>query len=94
MPACRGGKYSQFEGGIRTTAFVTGGFLPSAMRGTNTSSAQVFAQSYWLSPTDAVTAQVFAVCDWYATFLGLAGVDPRDDHDGVPPVDSIDQWPV
>ena len=21
-------------------------------------------------------------------------MDPRDDHDGVPPVDSIDQWPV
>merc|ERR1712232_1168235 len=34
------------------------------------------------------------VCDWYATFCGLAGVDPKDDHEGVPPLDSLDQWPV
>ena len=29
----RGGKASQFEGGIRSNAFVTGGFIPEAMRG-------------------------------------------------------------
>jgi len=34
------------------------------------------------------------VCDWYATFCGLAGVDPSDDHAGVPSIDSIDQWNV
>lgn len=34
------------------------------------------------------------ICDWYATFSGLAGIDPADDADGVPPIDSIDQWPV
>lgn len=32
------------------------------------------------------------VCDWYATFCGLAGVDAKDDHDGVPSLDSLDQW--
>jgi len=31
-------------------------------------------------------------CDWYATFCGLAGVDPSDDPEGLPGVDSIDQW--
>lgn len=34
------------------------------------------------------------VCDWYATFCGLAGVDAKDDHDGVPSLDSMDQWPI
>ena len=33
----RGGKYTYFEGGLRTTAFVTGGVLPAAMRGVNVS---------------------------------------------------------
>eukprot|EP00041_Stephanoeca_diplocostata_P023742 m.589120 g.589120 ORF g.589120 m.589120 type:complete len:372 (+) comp22369_c0_seq6:1415-2530(+) len=33
----RGGKYQLWEGGIRVSAFVTGGFLPSTMRGTNIS---------------------------------------------------------
>ena len=30
----RGGKYSMWEGGIRVNAFVSGGFLPPAVRGT------------------------------------------------------------
>ena len=34
------------------------------------------------------------ICDWYSTFCGLAGVNAADNHEGVPPVDSIDMWPV
>ena len=30
----RGGKYADFEGGVRTNAFVSGGYLPAARRGT------------------------------------------------------------
>ena len=30
----RGGKYSNFEGGIRVNAFVSGGYVPEARRGT------------------------------------------------------------
>ena len=80
----RGGKYSWLEGGIRTTAWVTGGVLPPAMRGKNLSSAHPIA-----------------VCDWYSTFLALAGVD--DSGGGaagaggalpLPSVDGIDQWPA
>lgn len=71
----RGGKYTLFEGGIRVNAFVTGGLLPTAMRGKNTTAAM-------------------HVSDWYTTFSGLAGVDHTDDHDGVPSVDGVDQWPV
>lgn len=35
------------------------------------------------------------ICDWYATFLGLAGVTvPHQEGGGVPAPDSIDQWAV
>ncbi|KAJ8601735.1 hypothetical protein CTAYLR_006743 [Chrysophaeum taylorii] len=71
----RAGKYSVFEGGIRVNAFVTGGFLPPAMRGTR-------------------LRDPIHVCDWYATFVSLAGGSPADDAPGVPPIDSIDQWPL
>eukprot|EP00040_Diaphanoeca_grandis_P001071 m.17406 g.17406 ORF g.17406 m.17406 type:complete len:490 (+) comp11501_c0_seq1:50-1519(+) len=71
----RGGKYTLFEGGLRVSAFVTGGVLPVPMRGKN------------------ITAPIH-ICDWYATFSTLAGVDPADNHDGIPQIDGIDQWPV
>ena len=74
----RGGKYSDFEGGVRVRAFVNGGYLPSAMRG-----SQVKA--------------LMSVADFWATFAGLAGVDTTDQkasRNGLPPIDSIDMWPV
>lgn len=73
----RGGKFSNFEGGIRVNAFVTGGALPAARRG-------------------ASTEQLATVWDWYATYAGLAGVDPTDGAAaaaGLPPHDSLDLWP-
>jgi hypothetical protein len=45
---------------MRTPAFVSGGLVPAALRGTT---------------SDAV----LHISDWYATFCGLAGVDPSDD---------------
>ena len=74
----RGGKYSDFEGGIRAAAFVSGGFLPPAARGT-------------------VTHGMIAIADWLGTFAALAGVDPTDAKAaaaGLPPVDSVDVWPL
>lgn len=35
-----------------------------------------------------------AVADWYVTLANLAGADPSDNHQGVPPVDGVDQWPL
>lgn len=35
--------------------------------------------------------------DWYATFASLAGVDPTDHRAaaaGLPPIDSLDMWPM
>eukprot|EP00929_Paragymnodinium_shiwhaense_P033329 TRINITY_DN18316_c0_g2_i1.p1 TRINITY_DN18316_c0_g2~~TRINITY_DN18316_c0_g2_i1.p1 ORF type:complete len:763 (-),score=112.99 TRINITY_DN18316_c0_g2_i1:608-2896(-) len=74
----RGGKTSEFEGGIRVNSFVTGGLIPAKMRGTK-------------------LKNLMHVADWYATFCYLAGVDPKDEvaiENGLPDIDSINQWPV
>jgi len=44
-----------------------------------------------------VMQQKLHVADWYATFAGLAGVDPTDHRaaaSGLPPIDSEDIWPL
>ena len=74
----RGGKYSEFEGGIRATAFVSGGFLPSAAYG-------------------QVIEEPVHIADWYGTYCALGGVDPYDPiaaAAGLPPVDSVNVWPL
>lgn len=72
----RGGKYSWFEGGVRGTAFVSGGFLPQSVQGTNQSGIIHISDWYrtWIElagidPTDYV-AQVA----------------------GLPPIDSLNVW--
>jgi len=74
----RGGKYSEFEGGIRASAFVSGGFLPSAAIG-------------------QVIEEPVHIGDWYGTYCALGGVDPFDpiaSAAGLPPVDSVNVWPL
>lgn len=74
----RGGKYSWFEGGIRANSFVSGGYLPERVRGTKQHG-------------------LIHITDWYATYSHLAGVDPADkigEAAGVPPIDSINVWPL
>ena len=68
---------TEFEGGLRQSAFVSGGFLPPQMRG-------------------KTTYALMHICDWYATFSSLAGVDPYDAPvgGGVPASDGLDMWPV
>jgi len=66
---------------VRATAFVWGGkatAFPEHVRGTET---DVFVH----------------ICDWYATLATLVGVDPTDSKhagEGVPAIDSVDQWDV
>jgi len=74
----KGGKASNWQGGIRVNAFVSGGFLPEAMRGKKT-------EAY------------IHGADWYATFCALAGVDPKDERAEkatLPPIDSMNMWPL
>ena len=74
----KGGKGSDWQGGIRVNAFVSGGFLPQAMHGKKTDG-------------------YIHLADWYATFCALAGVDPTDERAeqaNLPPIDSMNMWPL
>jgi len=74
----RGEKDSAWEGGLRVPTFVSGGFLPASVRGTKRTGITHSA-------------------DWYGTFCALAGMDPTDHSAadfGLPPVDSLDLWPM
>jgi arylsulfatase A-like enzyme len=74
----KGGKHSNWQGGVRVNAWVSGGLVPAAQRGTKLDS-------------------VICGWDWYATFAFLAGADPTDHKAakaGLPPIDSVNQWPV
>ena len=69
---------SNWQGGIRVNAFASGGLIPAARRG-------------------ALEDGLFTGADAYATFCALAGVDPTDHRAaaaGLPPIDSLNMWPL
>jgi len=82
----KGGKYSDWEGGIRVNTFVSGGFVPSQKRGTSFHGIMSIADWYGtfcelagVDPTDHAAAEAN---EW---------LKPR----GLPllhPVDSVPQW--
>ena len=76
----RGGKYDPLEGGVRVAAFVAGGYLPAAVRGSVLEAPVHIADWYatlcglvGVDPTDARAA---------------AAQPP------LPPIDSLDVWPL
>ena len=74
----KGGKSSDWQGGIRVNGFVSGGYLPEKMRGQKTDG-------------------YIHIADWYSTFCNLAGVDPTDERAAeakLPPIDSLNMWPM
>lgn len=74
----RGGKVSDWEGGVRVTAFVSGGFLPLAARGRKSEGLIHGADIY------ATLAEV----------AGADPVDYRAAEKGLPPIDSLSMWPL
>lgn len=74
----RGGKKSNFEGGVRVNALVSGGFLPPASRGTTLTE--------WAAMEDLFTT--------YCGLAGVSTEDPKAKSAGLPPVDGFDLWPV
>jgi arylsulfatase I/J len=77
----RGAKYSDFEGGVRTRALVSGGFIPLHRRGASLGGINGFIH----------------VTDWYATFCFLGGAPLHDSPAaamGLPQPDSLNMWPV
>lgn len=81
----RGGKGSEFEGGIRTAALVAGGALPVGARGGG-----------------RVENGLIHTADWLVTLCVLVGAgdaeacasDPTAAAAGLPPMDSLDVWPL
>jgi len=73
----RGGKYSLFEGGIRVAAFVSGGFVPAAMRGTRNNGMIHIAD--WYST--------------FTGLAGVDPTDHLAAASALPAIDSIDMWP-
>ncbi|CAE7245189.1 ARSB [Symbiodinium natans] len=73
----RGGKFGNFEGGIRATAFVSGGFLPENVRGSERGGIIHIADWYG------------TLC----ALAGVDASDQRAAAAGLPPIDSVDMWP-
>lgn len=74
----RGGKFSNFEGGIRTNALVSGGAVPAARRGSK-ETALVAAWDWYAT---------------YAAIAGVDASDPAAETAGLPAVDAVNQWPL
>jgi len=76
----KGSKMTDWQGGIRVNAFVSGGLLKKA------------APQRIGTKLEGITH----VCDFYTTWCSLAGVDAEDDRAkaaNLPPVDGVDLWP-
>lgn len=77
-PDQRGGKYCHWEGGIRANAFVSGGFVPTAQRGTKSQAVMHVADWYAT----------------FCALAGVDPTDHTAAASGLPPVDSLDLWPT
>ncbi len=74
----KGGKFSNWEGGIRSAAFVSGGFLPDSVRGT-ISDGLVGAWDWYAT---------------FAALAGADPTDNKASAAGLPPIDSLNVWPL
>jgi len=74
----RGGKVSNWEGGVRVNAFVSGGFLPPNVRGTK----QEGLVTLW---------DWYAT---FSSLAGVDPRDDRAARAGLPPIDSFNMWPL
>merc|ERR1712070_913647 len=74
----KGGKMSNWEGGIRVNAFASGGFLPQAVRGTKQEG--LMAGWDWYAT--------------YAALAGVDPTDTKAAAAGLPPHDSHNLWPL
>eukprot|EP00935_MAST-01C_sp_MAST-1C-sp1_P001547 g1547.t1 len=78
MTTARGGKFSNWEGGIRVAAFASGGFLPASVRGTKQEG--LMAGWDWYATM--------------ASLAGVDPTDTTAASAGLPPIDSFDMWPM
>lgn len=74
----RGGKKSNWEGGVRVNALVAGGFLPASQAGTKLEA--FIAMEDWYRT--------------FCGLAGVDPFDARAAAAGLPPVEGFDQWPL
>ena len=78
LPTQKGGKFSNWEGGIRVSAVISGGFLPPARRGKIESGLI----SHW---------DMYAT---YCALMDVDPADDKAAKAGLPPIDSFNMWPL
>jgi len=74
----RGGKLTDFEGGIRAAAFVNGGWLPDERRGKKENGLMHIADWYTT----------------FCAMLDIDATDRKAAAAGLPAVDGLDMWPL
>jgi len=74
----RGGKATDLEGGIRVNAFVSGGYIPKANRGSKVEELGYISDWYTT----------------FCKLAGVDEFDQLGHDYGLPPVDGIDLWPM
>jgi arylsulfatase I/J len=73
----RGGKMSNWEGGVRVNAFASGGFIPTVQRGTKRTG--LIAGWDWYAT--------------YCALAGVDPTDEKAKKASLPPIDSFNLWP-
>jgi len=74
----RGGKSSNLEGGIRSTAFVSGGYLPVSRRG-DIELGLIHIADWYAT---------------FCALAGVDAADTSAEEHGLPAVDALDMWPL
>ena len=74
----RGGKLTDWQGGVRVNAFVSGGYLPEKMRGQKTTGYIHLADWYAT----------------FCAIAGVDPTDERAAKANLPPIDSMNMWPL
>eukprot|EP01004_Peranema_trichophorum_P003008 NODE_2023_length_1714_cov_63.798869_g1728_i0.p1 GENE.NODE_2023_length_1714_cov_63.798869_g1728_i0~~NODE_2023_length_1714_cov_63.798869_g1728_i0.p1 ORF type:complete len:536 (+),score=114.99 NODE_2023_length_1714_cov_63.798869_g1728_i0:55-1608(+) len=74
----KGGKYSDWEGGVRGNAFVVGGYVPEKMRGKKLT--EYVHMSDWYTT--------------FSKLAGVDPFDEVAEKAGLAPVDGLDVWPL
>jgi arylsulfatase I/J len=74
----RGGKFSQWEGGIRSASFVSGGYLPETRYGMIEHG--IIHISDWYST--------------FSAMIGVDPFDTKAEKAGLPPIDGYNMWPM
>jgi arylsulfatase I/J len=73
----KGGKHSNWQGGVRVNAFLSGGALPASVRGT-TSNELITVWDWYATFVQGIA--------------GLDPTDHRAAKAGLPPIDSVNHW--